>query len=562
MSDQSAIDFEQLGIGEALHRYRLVVPANQRDYAWGTEQVKTLFEDIALAITKDEQQYFLGTVVTVPVRDGMLQVIDGQQRLATTSLAFAALKSIADETDPRLSRALDEFLTNSDPQSLELTPKMRMNTADNSVFHSLVTDAKVGNGFVSARQSHQNLNDAFVEAKLHWKAISAPLNDNDRVSIFLKWMNFIRYKARIILLKVPTTANAYKMFETLNDRGVRSSQADLIKNYLLEQSGENVDQSQEVWGYIKGSLESVSEKDITVNFIRQAIVCQYGWVKETDVHEKVQKEINGASSARSFITELEIQARDFAAVLNPSSDKWSGYNAQIRKSLEILNLLNVKPFRSLLLAITQKFSTKEVTAAFRGLVSLGVRMLLASSTRSGTVEQATGKAANLIYKGEIKSSKAMFEQIKSLVPNDEIFAEKFAVATVSNAKFARYYLRSLENAHNKDPEPWVNLNDDAQAITLEHVLPIKPMENWPDFNDDQVKLYSKRIGNLVLLQASTNSMIGSKSFAEKAEHLKNSPYGTTLMVGDTATWTPEAISSRQRVLAQLALQAWPDPSSG
>jgi uncharacterized protein with ParB-like and HNH nuclease domain len=55
MSDQSAIDFEQLGIGEILTRYRLRVPANQRDYAWESEQVITLFEDIALALTEDEE---------------------------------------------------------------------------------------------------------------------------------------------------------------------------------------------------------------------------------------------------------------------------------------------------------------------------------------------------------------------------------------------------------------------------------------------------------------------------------------------------------------------------
>lgn len=559
LNDQSAMDFEQLGIGEVLSRYRLVVPPNQRDYAWEAEQVKTLFEDIALAIANDESNYFLGTIVTVPISDGVLEVIDGQQRLATTSLALAALKSVSHANDPRLSRALDEFLTNSDPETLELTPKLRLNTADNSVFHSLITEGKLGDGFVSARLSHQNLDIAFSESKLHWKTISKPLNENDQGVVLKKWMNFIRFKAKIILLKVPSTVNAYKMFETLNDRGVKSTQADLIKNHILGESGENLNQSQEIWGYIKGSLESVSEDDITVNFLRQAIICQYGWVKEANVYEKVQQTVRGPESARKFLTEIEVQARDYAAILNPSSDKWNAYSTQTRRSLEVLNLLNVKPFRSLLLAIAQKFSPKEAASAFKGLVSLGVRMLIATSTRSGTVEQTTGKSANQIYLGKISDAKAMFEQLSTLFPTDELFKQKFEVATVSNTKFARYYLRTIENAYKEEPEPWLIPNDDAQAITLEHVLPIKPMGNWPEFDEDQVKLYSKRIGNLVLLQASTNSMVGSKPFAEKAEHLKNSPYGTTVMVGDAPSWNPAAISSRQRVLAELASSAWPNP---
>lgn len=562
MSDQSAMDFEQLGLGEALIRYRLIVPPNQRDYAWETEHVKTLFEDIALAIAKDETNYFLGTIVTVPISDGVLEVIDGQQRLATTSLALAALQHLSRKTDDtRLSRALDEFLTNSDPQTLELAPKVRLNTADNSVFHSLITNAEVGGGYISARISHQYLNDAFSESTVHWKSIANPLNNNDKSVVFKKWMNFIRFKAKIILLKVPSTVNAYKMFETLNDRGVKTTQADLIKNYILGESGENLDQSKEIWGYVKGALETVSEDDITVNFLRQAIICQHGWVKESDVYEKVQKTVKGPESSRRFLTEIEIQSRDFAAILNPSSDKWSTYTPQTRKSLEVLCLLNIKPFRSALLAIAQKFSPQEATKAFKGLVALGVRMLIASSTRSGTVEQTIGRAANQIYTGEITTSGALFAKIETLVPNDQLFKEKFEVATVSNAKFARYYLRTLENAYAEDPEPWQVPNEDSQAITLEHVLPLKPMANWPEFTEDEVKIYSKRIGNLVLLKASTNSSIGSASFAEKAPHLKNGFYGTTTMVGEALKWTPDEILSRQRVLAEMAVHAWPSPLS-
>jgi Protein of unknown function (DUF1524) len=40
-----------------------------------------------------------------------------------------------------------------------------------------------------------------------------------------------------------------------------------------------------------------------------------------------------------------------------------------------------------------------------------------------------------------------------------------------------------------------------------HILPEKPEGNWPQFNEDQIRLYFKRIGNLVLLRASENSML-------------------------------------------------------
>ena len=42
-----------------------------------------LFRDFAKAIADDEPGCFLGTIVTIPRSDGALEVVDGQQRLAT-----------------------------------------------------------------------------------------------------------------------------------------------------------------------------------------------------------------------------------------------------------------------------------------------------------------------------------------------------------------------------------------------------------------------------------------------------------------------------------------------
>ena len=60
-------------------------------------------------------------------------------------------------------------------------------------------------------------------------------------------MQFIKDEAKIILLTVPDHFNTFVMFETLNDRGLRSSQADLLKNYLLSQAGERVVEAQQKW---------------------------------------------------------------------------------------------------------------------------------------------------------------------------------------------------------------------------------------------------------------------------------------------------------------------------
>ncbi len=103
----------------------------------------------------------------------------------------------------------------------------------------------------------------------------------------------------MILLKVPTVANAYKMFETLNDRGLKTSQADLVKNYLFGQADDRLAEVQQKWARMKSSLESLDEDDITVTFLRQAMIAIRGHLKESDVYEKVQERVKRAAVCRA-----------------------------------------------------------------------------------------------------------------------------------------------------------------------------------------------------------------------------------------------------------------------
>lgn len=91
MEPKSQIGFEQAGLGSILRQNQLVVPANQREYAWMDRQVKQMFQDFARALNHGGD-YFIGTIVTIPRVNGTLEVVDGQQRLATTAILLAAIR--------------------------------------------------------------------------------------------------------------------------------------------------------------------------------------------------------------------------------------------------------------------------------------------------------------------------------------------------------------------------------------------------------------------------------------------------------------------------------------
>ncbi len=385
----------------------------------------------------------------------------------------------------------------------------------------------------------------------------AGFDKKDHGDTLNRWIKFLEHGAQVILLKVPTVANAYKMFETLNDRGLKTSQADLVKNYLFGQAEDRLAEVQQKWTRMKSALESLEEDDITVTFLRQAMIAIRGHLRESEVYDKVQERVKGPQSAAQFLTQLESMALIYVAIFNPEHERWNPYPDTVRRAIQALNLLKIKGLRPLMLAVAAQFQPKEAGEAFRMFISWSVRFIITSNTSRGSIDEVLGDVANLVFNGEITSASGIRKKVGDTIPLDEEFHKAFEIATVSKAQFARYYLRSLEMAAKGEATPWFIPNDDKQVINLEHVLPQSPEQNWPDFNEEDAKTYARRIGNMALLLAKTNSDLHSGDFKTKKASYKNSPYELTRMIAKSPSWTKEEISSRQKTLADLALKAWP-----
>ena len=135
MSDsKSQIAFEQSGLGNVLKQNQLVVPPNQREYAWTDRQVVQLFQDFAKAIADNEAGYFLGTIVTIPRLNGNLEVVDGQQRLVTSAILLAAIRDYLEGKEAVLVKSINnEFLTGIDRTKRARVPRLRLNIDDNEL---------------------------------------------------------------------------------------------------------------------------------------------------------------------------------------------------------------------------------------------------------------------------------------------------------------------------------------------------------------------------------------------------------------------------------------------
>lgn len=556
MSEPVLIEFSQLGLASILRQNTLKVPANQRDYSWTKKEVRTLLQDFAKAIAEsDEKTYFMGTIVTIP-KKGWLEVVDGQQRLATIAIILAAIRNYLEETDEFIAKSIhSDFLTTPDREARAYIPRLTLNLDDNDYFRSHLLNESPN--LEPSRNSHTLINEAFAEARNYIEDIVQGYDKKDHGDMLNAWIKFMESRAIAVLLRVPNDSDAYRMFETLNDRGLRTSQSDLVKNYLFGRAGDRLGEVQQKWALMRGALETIEDEDITIIFLRHALSVIYGFVREPQVYEAVQNKAKASQPVVTFATNLESLANTYVAIFNDEHEKWNKYSDATRKAIKVLNLFDIKPMRPLVLAVSEKMERRESEKCFKFLVSLGVRLMIASSTRTGSVEEGLSETAHKVFKEAIKTEEDLKTSLRSIIPSDTLFKTKFKDASVSNRKLARYYIRSLELVAKKEPEPWHIPNDDKNVINLEHILPEKTEGNWPQFTSDEVKLYHKKIGNLILLRASENSHLKSASFDEKKIAYKNSPYLLTQQISDLANWTINEIAQRQEMLADLSLKAWP-----
>jgi len=560
MATIDQIKIDPMGIGAVLKRHRLVVPMNQREYSWEESHVKDLFEDLQKAIDGAETTYFLGAIALTGTDPELPEVTDGQQRLATTSLLLAAMRDYFFEhnDDMNVEHLEQTFLRSVDPDEGHYPPRLTLNMEDREFFRKFVC-TRPGDPIRKAdteRTSHRLLKQAIDLSKARVSIIVQGHSPANKTKQLRKWIKFIETSAVVIVLRMPSEMNAYRMFDTLNDRGRRTTQLDIVKNYLFQEADNRKPDAQPLWSKMTGLLETLEIDDIALTFLRHAASTSFGLVRKPELFETIEKHVSGKARVITFMTELAEMADDYVALMWPDSKKWNDYPAGTRNHLKALLYLRVVPIRPVLLAVARHFSTTEAAKAFRYAISVVVRFLIVGGARGETVEDAYASRAQDIAAKRIKTAKELAAALAPVVPSDAEFEAAFQVARVSKSYLARYYLRAMEMMAKGNPEPEWLPNDDS-VINLEHVLPENPGANWPDIPPDSAAAVYNRIGNLVLLQASKNSLVGNAHFDDKRATLKASTYLLTAEVGKCRKWSPKEIDERQTRLATLAVTTWP-----
>lgn len=203
----------------------------QREYKWQTKQIVELVSDLTTAFLEEYQpqherkdvasygHYFLGSIV-ISQPDEKKQIVDGQQRLTSLTLLLIYLHNIQEERPDAVSIEKMIFSEEYGEKSFNLDIPER-NECMNALFDGVPYDA------VDQVESIQNLIGRYNDIV---EAFPANIKDDKALPYFVDWL---RNKTQLVEITAYADADAYTIFETMNDRGLSLSNTDMLKGYLL-----------------------------------------------------------------------------------------------------------------------------------------------------------------------------------------------------------------------------------------------------------------------------------------------------------------------------------------
>ena len=573
----SFVDAHTQGIGEFIqHRRFFCVPDHQRDFAWTDEEVEQFLNDVVGAIQDSEQDYFLGLLVVVePEKHGEAwEILDGQQRLATTTMVYAAIREWLHSAgfDSDAIKLQNDYIAFRELGEAELYPRLTLNINNRTMFREIVVDRNNDHFLASKHEaaprysSERRLIEAARTCRSWVSELALKSSDkpSEQAKALFNLANYMRDKVKIVAMDVASTANAYRIFETLNDRGLDLSALDLVKNHLFGRSSNRLSEVQSNWLRMLSNISGKQADD----FLKTFWTSRWGRIQRGRLFDEWRAKYDSSSPGAvvNLSADLDQAADRFSALEMPEHDTWNEYSSMCKRAIKSLSLLGSRQAWPVMLAALDAFSPQEMERLLNHLITLTVRYQTIGRRRTGRLEIASARVALGIFEGELNTPHKVWKEYSSIVPSDEEFMEDFGRWSDNKSARVRYILAELEKAEFKQSNNGADPEESPlwEELTLEHIFPVNPGSEWSNelkYFPALRQEYLHKLGNLCLLQKHQNNKLGNRGFSYKKEHLYvESELTLTSQIALTySQWDPDSIDHRQKQLGSLALIAWPLP---
>jgi uncharacterized protein with ParB-like and HNH nuclease domain len=601
---------------------RYEVPLFQRQYVWNLEDHwQPLWEDIERKFVQwlngvVSAPHFLGAMVldqrrvygnAVPAQ----LVIDGQQRLTTFQIFLSAFRDVcAAEGQQAYADECARYLHNTGIMENERIERYKLwpTNLDRKQFSDVIDSAskdEINQRHPVVRRKFQRKDDPrpkMIECYFFfYEQLSAFMHSEDHSQSLPERVatmhEALRGALQVVTVELEGDDDPQVIFETLNARGEPLLPSDLLRNFIFLRAAQKNESQEDLYAEFwlpfddefwrelekQGRLMRPRSDIFLQHYLtlhrRQEILISHlyneykDWLKASNPFATVKEELECLSIYRTYFREL-IQP-------NPNSPigRFSAF-------LRIFDLSTVYPL--VLGMMGAGMDEEEFAGMLEDLESYIFRRAvcdLGTKNYNRHFLTVLGKLANSNFSRQNLRAALVEQKGDSVVwPDDARFEQawldKPVYSSVGSSR-VQYALREIERRLHQPRAEQIEI---ISALTVEHVLPGKWIEQWPlangnrgltwleqsdnSRNSEDVEAAIKRdlakntFGNLTLLTQPLNTAVSNSAFlVKKPEILKNSAMALNRYFYDKESWDEVSIAARGEELFAQAIVKWPYPAA-
>lgn len=570
------------------------VPKYQRAYAWEEDSINDFLKDTRKAYSARKEnnpiKHFFGGILCVQDEiEGTMghghkrELIDGQQRITTTTLLSLALIKIYEEllqelegepksiVEERIKKLKERFIEFSQEINMVITnvKVLTLSKADNDFYQEMVSGLDPTPG----RESHKRLHYAY---KYIYEKVKELVNDDDRQQMANNLQvieQVIDSDFTILYMTTKTRSDAYRLFQVINDRGVGLTEGDLLRAKtleLLEGSPSKQDAVERIWDEILKEDPKTTSDYLTWIYESHT----GGRPKPSELYDKfVSHFFPDGVDTTSIHQQAKNIKEDIELCRKLTAEEWLFQHQQPVKEWDrdkltlLIGALNHTLAYPLLIA-AKKLDHVKFSKLVHMIEKVFFRYKIICNGHATPLKKIYQEEAIAIRSNpqvyNLNNLKTKLNDLLDEKANDDTFSfglkalEYNPKSPVNNRKI-RYLLLNIEYYYEcyKHGSTWRNDCIDKSRVynfndtSIEHIYPRNARE--ADRNTEMEPLKNK-LGNLCLMDPAQNTIAGDIQFINKKDIYGRTTVKMLQEIGQKGNWTKDDIKASEANIIEMSLK--------
>ena len=559
------------------------IPFFQRAYVWEEENWETFWEHLVNELEAHQRgensEHFIGTIITKQkesknLSENIVELIDGQQRLTTISVFLKALADTTKGELPNLKKSIEDLLWFEDSYS-DRHYRMRHSRIDEPNFIKVMENPSTITGTESSSILKAYI---FFKAKLKGKT--------DQYREMLKQV--LLQKIPVISMLLDKDDDEQEIFDTINSLGVRLTIGELLKNYMFKEPSlidlydehwlgifESDEGQVEYWGAIRSSGR-VKRDNMELLLYCFLIIETKKEIRLDHLFKeyKVFLKHKSPKEKKEFLLRLSELANIYSQLPQGKELVEISFSNTEKRFFHVLENLEITTIYPLVLFLYNTINDRQdLLKSFEILESfIALRMICKFTTKnynnlfvqvirrlSKPREEGNPRSVDVSSSHLLKILRS-FDEFGNRFPSEHEVRNAFQKSVLSNKQAGEIlFVIALKNV---DSEYSDSKTLSSKPFSVEHMMPKKWEENWPEPNYDELQKYQRNqklltLGNLTLITKNLNSKLKNQAWQNKKKTLKDySSLKMTTKFLDKVVWNEDTIEDRANWLAEKALNIW------